>query len=479
MENALSLINASIHDLSHRTTTAPPPTLTLVQPVVSPTGTTTRAASPPPLSRPSAPPPKPCFSSFDPDIPRYDPVARVFYGDLRAYAIKFPDSWEAHAFCEGNYPDLFSFILGYLDPYCPKPQPSYAQVASSSAPKKSKQNKKSTTASKVAAVVNSAPALQKPKSLPGPTAERRFYAPRSTPTEHSESPMIAATFPNIASRLLRDANCTLPLAVIAKVNDRGSVTLLVSDPATPVAAFTPYFDALTAQLNPSFPVGDSPWLPFPLAPNEVQLAIPSLPLTFLPGDPEELFPSLADSILNSKNVQIPSARFLNPDPESRAGKSATSVIVSVNPGDVPTMGTSIRPFSRSRTIECGYSSNHYMQCQNGCGFGHVAPRCPLADPVCPLCSLNHLRSNHRCPNPTCPSSGNLKATPSCCSSSLAHCVNCGGEHTALFKDCSSRPAPPALRRSAPPRPAHSAGGPPPAEATCPSPIPHQNPGMAH
>jgi len=98
-------------------------------------------------------------------------------------------------------------------------------------------------------------------------------------------------------------------------------------------------------------VGDAPWLPFRLAPNYVQLAITSLPLAFLPEDPDGHFPSLADSILNSKNIQIRSARFLNPNPESRAGKTATSVIVSVNPGDVPAMGNAIRLFSRSRTIE--------------------------------------------------------------------------------------------------------------------------------
>ena len=173
-------------------------------------------------------------------------------------------------------------------------------------------NKNSTTASKVAAVINSVPALQKPKPLP--IAERRFYAPGSTPTEHPESTLIAATFPDIAARIRKDENCTLPVAVTAKVNDRGSVTLVVSYPTTLVAAFGPYVDALRARLNRSFPVGNSPWLPFRLAPNEVQLAIHSLPLAFLPGDPEELFPSVTDSILNSKNVQILSARFVNPDP---------------------------------------------------------------------------------------------------------------------------------------------------------------------
>jgi len=238
--------------------------------------------------------------------------------------------------------------------------------------------------------------------------------------------------------------------VTAKVNDRGSVTRVGSDPTSPAAAFARYFDALTAQLSRSFLVGNSPWLPFRLVPNDVQLAIHSVPLTLLSRDPEELFPSLADSMLNSKNVQILLARFLNPIPKDRAGKSANSVIGLVKPRNVPTMQAPIRVFSLSRTIERAYSSNHYTQCRNCWGFRHVAPNCPSADPVCPLCSLNHFRSNQLCPNPTCPSSGNLKATPSCCSSSPSCRVNGGGEHTAPFRDCPSRPAPPTLTRFASP-----------------------------
>jgi len=80
-------------------------------------------------------------------------------------------------------------------------------------------------------------------------------------------------------------------------------------------------------------------LPFRLASNEVQLPIYSLLLPFLPKDPQELFSILADCNLNSKNIQILSASFLNLNPESRAGKSATLVIVSVNPADVPPMGS--------------------------------------------------------------------------------------------------------------------------------------------
>ena len=369
---------------------------------------------------------------------------RSFYGEPQAYVVKFPDSWEANTLREGKYPDPTTFIAGHLAPDCPNPHQMYAKAASTGT-SNGKKNKSSLTAAQVASASHSGPDTQPLKSLPA--AERRFYAPRFSPSEHQQASLIAATFPDIAARGLRDAKCVLPHAVTTKVNDRGSVTLLVSDPATPAAAFAPYFDALSSQLNTSFPVGAHPWLPFRLAPNEAQLPMDSLPIAFLPEDPDELFPGLAESILNSKNRCILAASYLNPDSRSREDKSAISVIVSVHTGDVPAMGSSIRLVSRTRTVERAYSSNRYTQCKNCWGFRHVAPRCPSIDPVCPICSLNHTRAMNRCLNPTCPGGGNIKATPGCCSSSPPRCANCAGAHTATHRDCDSRPSPPTLRRS--------------------------------
>ena len=326
LEGTLAPINAAIRDLSHRVTApsseAPAPT----RPPVPPPSATTRQAPAPtwpaiplpgapalPLARPKArahPPNRGCLSSFDPDILTYDVGTRSFYGNPRAYAGKFPDAWEAKALREGKYPDPTTFIGGHHAPDCPKPQQSYAKAASAGAAK-CKKHKSSLTAAQVASASNSVPATQPPKSLP--TAERRFYAPRSSPSEHQQASRIAATFPDIAARVLRDANCILPLAVTTKVNDRGSVTLLGTAHATPAAAFTPYFDALSAQLNKSFPVGESPWLPLRLAPNEAQLAIHSLPIAFLPEEPSEPFPCLSELIINSKDIRILAARYLNPD----------------------------------------------------------------------------------------------------------------------------------------------------------------------
>jgi len=86
-------------------------------------------------------------------------VARVCNGDPSAYAPRFPESWKASTFGDGKYPDPSSFASGHVDPTCPKPQPSYAQVASACASRKGKKNKNSSIASKVAVGVNSVPFL--------------------------------------------------------------------------------------------------------------------------------------------------------------------------------------------------------------------------------------------------------------------------------------------------------------------------------
>jgi len=209
----------------------------------------------PPMAKPRPHPPKqgPSFS-FDPDIPRYDPETGSFYRYPCAYAVKFLDSWEANAFRDGKYPDPTTFIVGHIAPDYSKPQQSYAKAASG-APKGNK-NKSSLTAAKVASASKVVPGPQPPKLHP--IAKRRFYAPRSSPSEHPQASLIAATFPDIAAPVLRDANYILPVAVPTKINDRGSVTLRVTDPATPAAAFAPYLDALASQLNQSFPVGEAP-----------------------------------------------------------------------------------------------------------------------------------------------------------------------------------------------------------------------------
>jgi len=94
------------------------------------------------------------------------------------------------------------------------------------------------------------PGKQGPPSLPG--AQRGFFAPRLYPAPHSDAPAIAATFPDIAARVLRESNCLLPLRFSALVNVGGAISLTVTDKATPAAAYAPYFESLTRSLNQSF-----------------------------------------------------------------------------------------------------------------------------------------------------------------------------------------------------------------------------------
>jgi len=205
---------------------------------------------------------------------------------------------------------LPSFTPGHLHPDV-HPSPSYAQAASSSASGGKGKSKagKPPSPQLVASAVG--PAVKKgPPSLPG--AQRRFIAPRQSPLPHPDALTIAATFPDIATRVLRESNCLLPLGFSATVNPRSSISLNVTDRATPAASYTPYFASLTKALNQSFPVGNNPWCTLVLAPTALQLAIHGLPLPFLPQDEEELFPYIRQAILNDKATQILSARYLNP-----------------------------------------------------------------------------------------------------------------------------------------------------------------------
>jgi len=163
---------------------------------------------------------------------------------------------------------------------------------------------------------------------------------------------------------LRESNCLLPLGFSATVNPRGFVSLTVTDKATPAASYTPYFDSLTRALNQSFRVGENPWCTLVLAPTAVQLAIPGLPLRFLPQDQEELFPYIRQAILNDKATQILSARYLNPSRDSRGTKQATSVVSMVDPQNVSALTSRVVILSQKRKVELAFSSSRTSQCKN-------------------------------------------------------------------------------------------------------------------
>ena len=175
---------------------------------------------------------------------------------------------------------MASFTPGHLHPDN-NPSPSYAQAASGSGLSGKDMEKvgKKPSPQQVASAV--APPIRKgPPSLPG--AQRRFFAPLQSPAPHLDASTIAATFPDIAARVLRESNCLLPLGFSATVNPRGAISLTVTEKATLAVSYAPYFHCLTRALNQSFPVGENPWCTLVLAPTAVQLAIHSLPLRFLP-----------------------------------------------------------------------------------------------------------------------------------------------------------------------------------------------------
>ena len=334
---------------------------------------------------------------------------------------------------------MASFTPGHLHPdnY---PSASYAQAASGSGSgaKDKKKVGKVPSPQQVASAV--APPVKKgPPSLPG--AQRPFFAAHQSPAPHPDAPSILATFPDIAAHVLRESNCVLPLGFSATVNLRGAISLTVTDKATPAASYAPYFDSLIRALNQSFLVGENPSCTLVLAPTAFQLAIHGLLLRLLPQDEEELFPYITQAILNDKATPVLSARYLNPDRDSRGSKHATSLVVTVDPQHVSTLTSRVFILSQKRKVELAFSASRTSQCRNCWRYGHAHRRCPATHPTCPICALHHTRASHRYQNPTCPRSGNNKRVPSCCPTSPTHCCNCGNDHPATFKECPARPSP--------------------------------------
>jgi len=244
-----------------------------------------------------------------------------------------------------------------------------------------------------------------------------------------------------------------PFGFSATVNPRGSVSLTVSDKGTPAASYAPSCNSLTRALNQSFPVGENPWCTLVLAPTAVHLAIHGLPLRFLPQEEEELFPYIRQAIPNDKATQVLSTRYLNPSRDSRETKQATSVVMTVDPQNVSALTSGVVILSQKCKVELAFSSSRTSQCKNCWRYRHAHQPCPATHPTCPICVLHHSRAAHRCQNPTCPRSGNNKPVTSWGPTSPPHCCNCGGEHTATFRECPAQPPPPVPTRTSSPAPA--------------------------
>jgi len=260
-------LQASIRDLSHRVS-APTPA------PQAPAPPPQRKPQPPPTAGPlpsrkgkekaRAPPTPPSAVADDPKylIPFYDTRLGKAFGDPEKYARLYPHSYKAGEYRRGAY-NVASFTPGHLHPDV-HPSPSYAQAASGSGSGGKGKSKAGKPPSPQLVASATAPPVKKwPPSLPG--SQSRFFAPRQAPSPHPDALTIAATFPDIAARVLRESNCLLPLGFSATVNPQGSVSLTVTDKATPAASYAPYFDSLTRALNQSFPVGENPWCTLVLA----------------------------------------------------------------------------------------------------------------------------------------------------------------------------------------------------------------------
>ena len=180
-------------------------------------------------------------------------LGRAFFHPER-YAQIFPHCCEAGEFRKGAY-DLASFTACHL--HCNyTSSPLYAHAASCPGPRgKTTKAAKCPSAQQVARAA--APLIKKgPPSLP--SVQQRFLAPRLAPAPHLDAPAIAATFPDIAARILCKSHYLLPCGFSASVNVRSAISLTVTDKETPAPSYAPYFESFTRSLNWSFPVGENP-----------------------------------------------------------------------------------------------------------------------------------------------------------------------------------------------------------------------------
>jgi len=403
-------LQASIRDLSHRVS-GPIPAPPAVVPPPQRTPLPHPTAVPPPSKKckekARAPPTRSSAAADDPKylIPFYNTRLGKAFGDPEKYAKLYLHSYEAGEFQRGAYA-VASFTPGHLNPTSTPPPPTGMLP-----PAQARVARARTKLGRLLPpnLLRVGRPLRLKRGLP-PFQVPNVLAPRQSPSCHPDALTIAATFPDIAARVLRESNCLLPLGFSATVNPRGSISLTITAKATPAASYAPYFDSLSRALNQSFPVGENPWCTLVLAPTAVQLAIHGLPLLFLPQDEEEPFPYLRQAILNDKATPILSARYLNPSRDSREPKQATSVVITVDPHNVQALTSGVVIVSQKRKVELAFSSAKTSQCRNCWRYGHAHQRCPATHPTCPICALHRTRGLHRCENPTCPRGGNNKLT---------------------------------------------------------------------
>ena len=157
-----------------------------------------------------------------------------------------------------------------------------------------------------------------------------FFAIRSSPAPHAQSQRIVKNFHDIVATALTKSNCLLPKVFIARIIDRGAVSLTGTNPHTLASCYAPYFDTITRILNQSFPIGSSPWLAFTLTPTAIQQAIHSVPTDILPDVDNQLYPWLNQSIQNAQAISIRLAMYPNKDSDLRPAKETTWLVVSVD-----------------------------------------------------------------------------------------------------------------------------------------------------
>jgi len=140
------------------------------------------------------------------------------------FASRHPQSEEAKLYCE-QYPATSIFHTGAPPGYTVSDPPQPQEQTWAKVTRKGGKGKKNATAAQVAASSKSSIPKGPP---PLPAAQRRFFAPCTSPTPPNDLLIRTATLPDIMAAVLKEANYSLPLSLTATVNRNGTVTLTVN-----------------------------------------------------------------------------------------------------------------------------------------------------------------------------------------------------------------------------------------------------------
>jgi hypothetical protein len=250
-----------------------------------------------------------------------------------------------------------------------------------------------------------------PKSLP--RIEREIIIPTDTTFPPAELQKWADHALNCLNNFIHyTVEIThLPFA-LARINSHNKIVLM-TNPAIPASAYTPYMPMLLNEiksLKPTTANANSCWTKF---------LVHNIPLGTTTADLKVVLEA------NYPTLQLmQEPRWLVP-PERRLNKRASTVVISLQGTlDLKRLGTNTLVLAnRKCRITEYFSWTPTSHCHNCQGYGHHTKLCKAEKPTCTICAQQYSTKDHLCPILTC------RAGKSCTYPPLK-CTACGTSHKA-------------------------------------------------